>query len=54
MDGVFLDIQVSDWNAERRDTDPQWLAVWSDPRMKPMTDVYRRNLLAWRAQEKQP
>lgn len=37
---------------EEISTDPQWLAVWNDPRMKPMTDVYRRNLLAWRAQEK--
>ena len=29
--------------------DPQWLAVWADPRMKDVMAVYRRNLLAWRA-----
>jgi tetratricopeptide (TPR) repeat protein len=29
--------------------DPDWLAVWADPRMKDVMAAYRRNLLAWRA-----
>ena len=29
--------------------DPEWLAVWSDPRLKDVMTNYRRNLLAWRA-----
>jgi adenylate cyclase len=34
--------------------DPQWLAVWDDPRMKAIADYYRRHLLAWRAQGPAP
>jgi diadenosine tetraphosphate (Ap4A) HIT family hydrolase len=37
---------------EEISADSEWLAVWNDPRMKAMTDFYRRNLLAWRAQVK--
>ena len=29
--------------------DPDWLAVWADPRIKDLMANYRRNLLAWRA-----
>ncbi|MEZ5461229.1 hypothetical protein [Dokdonella sp.] len=39
---------------EELSTDPQWLAVWNDPRMKPYMDAYRKNLLAWRAAEGNP
>jgi TolB-like protein/Tfp pilus assembly protein PilF len=28
---------------------PDWIAVWNDPRMKDLMAVYRRNLHAWRA-----
>ncbi|MEO7251855.1 MAG: hypothetical protein ABIW30_04515 [Arenimonas sp.] len=34
---------------EEISTDPKWLAVWADPRMKDVMAVYRRNLLAWRS-----
>ncbi len=34
---------------EEISTDPEWLAVWADPRMEDVMDMYRRNLLAWRA-----
>lgn len=39
---------------EELSTDPQWLEVWNDPRMKPYMDAYRKNLLAWRAGEATP
>ena len=29
--------------------DPEWLAVWKDPRIKAVAEAYRRNLLTWRA-----
>ncbi len=34
---------------EEISTDPEWLAVWADPRMEDVMSVYRQNLLAWRA-----
>jgi TolB-like protein/tetratricopeptide (TPR) repeat protein len=34
---------------EEISTDPQWLAIWADPRMEDVMNVYRQNLLAWRA-----
>jgi len=34
---------------EEISTDPAWLEVWSDPRLGDVIDVYRENLLAWRA-----
>jgi TolB-like protein len=34
---------------EEISTDPQWLAVWADPRLEDVINVYRQNLLAWRA-----
>ena len=34
---------------EEISTDPEWLAVWADPRLKDVTSFYRQNLLAWRA-----
>ncbi|MBP8081316.1 MAG: hypothetical protein KAY12_04075, partial [Arenimonas sp.] len=33
---------------EELSRDPDWLAVWADPRMKDVMAAYRRNLLAWR------
>jgi len=33
---------------EEISTDPQWLAVWADPRLGDVIEVYRENLLAWR------
>ena len=39
---------------EELSTDPQWLEVWNDPRLKSYMDVYRENLLAWRAGEDKP
>jgi len=33
---------------EEISTDPEWLAVWADPRIEDMMSVYRQNLLAWR------
>ena len=33
---------------EEISTDPEWLAVWADPRIADVVDVYRTNLLAWR------
>lgn len=37
---------------EEMSTDPEWLAVWNDPRIKAVMDDYRRNVLAWRAERK--
>ncbi len=34
---------------EELSRDPDWLAVWADPRLKDVMAAYRRNLLAWRA-----
>ncbi|MEZ5519929.1 MAG: hypothetical protein R3F08_00410 [Dokdonella sp.] len=34
---------------EEISTDPEWLAVWKDPRIKAVAEAYRRNLLTWRA-----
>ncbi|MEO8742864.1 MAG: hypothetical protein ABI365_06695 [Lysobacteraceae bacterium] len=34
---------------EEISTNPDWLAVWNDPRMKDLMSVYRHNVLAWRA-----
>jgi len=34
---------------EEMSADPEWLAVWNDPRMQDVMTVYRRNLVAWRA-----
>jgi hypothetical protein len=34
---------------EEISTDPEWLAVWADPRLVDVINVYRQNLLAWRA-----
>jgi len=34
---------------EEISTDPAWLAVWADPRLGDVLEVYRENLLAWRA-----
>jgi len=34
---------------EEINTDPDWLAAWADPRLGDVIDVYRENLLAWRA-----
>jgi adenylate cyclase len=34
---------------EEISTNPDWLAVWNDPRLKDLMSVYRRNVLAWRA-----
>ncbi|MGB0133518.1 tetratricopeptide repeat protein [Dokdonella sp.] len=39
---------------EELSTDPQWLEVWNDPRMKAYMDAYRKNLLAWRAGDGKP
>jgi len=36
---------------EEISTDPQWLAVWADPRLEDVINVYRQNLLAWRARK---
>jgi len=33
---------------EEISTDPEWLAVWADPRIEDVMSVYRHNLLAWR------
>jgi hypothetical protein len=33
---------------EEISTDPEWLAVWADPRIEDVISVYRQNLLAWR------
>ena len=33
---------------EEISTDPEWLAVWADPRMEDVMSMYRENLLAWR------
>ena len=33
---------------EEISTDPEWLAVWADPRIEEVMSVYRQNLLAWR------
>lgn len=33
---------------EEISTDPEWLAVWADSRIKDVMSVYRQNLLAWR------
>jgi TolB-like protein len=34
---------------EELSRDPEWLAVWADPRLKDVMANFRRNLLAWRA-----
>ena len=39
-DGARLPEEIS--------TNPDWIAVWKDPRMKDLMTVYRRNLLFWR------
>jgi TolB-like protein/cytochrome c-type biogenesis protein CcmH/NrfG len=28
--------------------DPEWLAVWADPKLRPLMDEYRKNLIAFR------
>jgi tetratricopeptide (TPR) repeat protein len=35
---------------EEISTDPEWLAVWADPRIADVIKAYRQNLLAWRAE----
>ena len=33
---------------EEISTDPQWLAVWGDPRLKEWVEAYRANLATFR------
>jgi TolB-like protein/Flp pilus assembly protein TadD len=33
---------------EEISTNPQWLALWNDPRIAPFMQAYRANLVAWR------
>jgi TolB-like protein/Flp pilus assembly protein TadD len=34
---------------EEVSTDPEWLALWTQPQVRDWYDAYRRNVLAWRA-----
>ncbi len=40
--GIALPEEVSD--------DPQWLALWDDPRLTELMGEFRRNVIAWRAE----
>ena len=42
--GTALPEEISD--------DPEWLAVWADPRIADVMQDFRRSLLAWRAESR--
>lgn len=42
--GIALPDEVSD--------DPQWLALWTDPRLADLMGEFRRNVVAWRAEQR--
>jgi TolB-like protein/tetratricopeptide (TPR) repeat protein len=42
--GIALPEEVSD--------DPQWLALWDDPRVADLMTEFRRNVVAWRAEQR--